>query len=97
MSPRSSVGLPGDTVAVMSTRTRFAVGDLAVVELPAGASEVRVIEDRGPLGIGGRRLVRVEVLEGDVPISFELPEELLLEATPERRQQIDLRRAAQRR
>lgn len=83
----------------MSTRTRFAVGEVAVVELPAGASEVRVVEDRGPLGVGGRRLVRVEVLDSgvDAPVTFELPEELLLEATPERRQQIGLRRAAQRR
>ena len=82
----------------MSILTRFAVGDLAVVELPAGASEVRVVEDRGPLGVGGRRLVRVQVLDGglEVPITFELPEELLLEATPERQRQIALLRAAER-
>jgi hypothetical protein len=83
----------------MSTATRFSVGDSAVVELPGGASEVRVVEDRGALGVGGRRLVRVQVLDDglDVPITFELPAELLLEATPDRLRQIRLRRAAERR
>lgn len=82
----------------MSTCAAFGVGDLAVVELPAGATEVRVVEDRGPLGVGGRRLVRVRVLDGglETQMALELPEELLLEATQERRQQIGLRRAAER-
>jgi hypothetical protein len=82
----------------MSTRTRFGIGDVAVVELPAGPAEVRVVEDRGPLGVGGRRLVRVEVLDGapETPMTFELPEELLLEATPERRREIRRRREAER-
>lgn len=82
----------------MSTHTRFGVGELAIVELPAGPAEVRVVEDRGPLGVGGRRLFRVNVLDGEqeTPITLELPEELLLEATPERRRQIALRTAAER-
>jgi len=42
-----------------------------------GGKEVAaiVIEDRGPLGVGGRRLLRVRLDFGDEgePIEFELP------------------------
>jgi hypothetical protein len=39
----------------------------------------RIIEDRGPLGVGGRRLYRVEisVVPGET-LSFELPEDDLI-------------------
>jgi len=49
----------------------------AKVTLKFGGREVNaiVIEDRGPLGIGGRRILRVqlELEDGDEPIEFELP------------------------
>jgi hypothetical protein len=38
----------------------------------------RVVEDRGPIGVGGRRLLRVEVLEaepGEDAPRFEVPAE----------------------
>lgn len=67
--------------------TTFSVGDLAILPMPAGPTGVRVIEDRGNLGVGGRRILRIEVLDGDVPteIAFEVPEELLTVDTPEAR------------
>jgi hypothetical protein len=38
----------------------------------------RVIEDRGPIGVGGRQLVRVEIVDpdlGDDAPRFEIPAE----------------------
>jgi hypothetical protein len=47
------------------------------VKLTFGGREVvaTVIEDRGPLGVGGRRLLRVrlDIEAGGEPIEFELP------------------------
>jgi len=40
----------------------------------------RVIEDRGNLGVRGRRIVRVEMDSGGSPVRFELPAEQLLDA-----------------
>jgi hypothetical protein len=72
----------------MTVRTRLRVGDLAVADLPSGKTPVRVTEDRGPLGVGGRRILRVQVVaeDEDAALEFEVPEELLEDgATPERR------------
>ncbi len=79
--------------------TTFSVGDLAILPMPAGATEVRVIEDRGNLGVGGRRILRIEVLDGDVPteIAFEVPEELLEPDTPEAKKHRRMAKAARRR
>ena len=58
--------------------TTFTVG--ARVRVPFGADQVTgtIVEDRGFLGINGRRLVRVLIpIEPDEPISFEIPEEEL--------------------
>lgn len=50
----------------------------ARVSLRFGRSSVRgtIIEDRGPLGVGGRRLWRVRLEMSDVaePIEIEVPE-----------------------
>ena len=54
----------------------FAVG--ARVRVPFGVSKVvgTIVEDRGFIGVQGRRLVRVLIpVEPDEPISFEIPEE----------------------
>jgi hypothetical protein len=54
---------------------RLRVGD--VVRFPFGAYKAtgRIIEDRGNIGVGGRRLVRVsvEIGVGDETIEFEIP------------------------
>jgi hypothetical protein len=57
-----------------------------LVTFPFGAMTIhaRVIEDRGHLGIGGRQVVRIEVIEKDAaePWRFEVPaEEVVLEGT----------------
>jgi hypothetical protein len=50
----------------------------------ADVRRARVIEDRGNIGVGGRRIVRLELeqdpIDGDEPIRFERPVERLLEA-----------------
>lgn len=59
-------------------------GDL--VTLPFGAMTIhaRAIEDRGYLGIGGRQIVRIEVIDADAdePWRFEMAaEQVVLEGT----------------
>jgi hypothetical protein len=58
------------------------VGSIVGVRMGAEVSRARVIEDRGNLGVGGRRLVRVEMDPefGGEPVRFELPAEWLLDA-----------------
>lgn len=55
--------------------TTYQVGDRVLV--PLGARKVKgfITEDRGAIGVQGRRLYRVAIpVEPDEPISFELPE-----------------------
>jgi hypothetical protein len=47
---------------------RFRVGDWGRIPIGSGAMVGEVIEDRGPIGVGGRRLVRISV-----PIQFADP------------------------
>ena len=59
-------------------------GDLVTVPFGAMTIHARVIEDRGHLGIRGRQIVRIEVIEKDAdePWRFEVPaEEVVLEGT----------------
>jgi hypothetical protein len=62
-------------VARRATRKAPAVGSR--VKLSFGGREVvaTVVEDRGNIGVGGRRLlrVRVELTGGAEPIEFEVP------------------------
>lgn len=62
--------------AMTSRKKTLRVG--ARVSLRFGRRSVRgtIIEDRGPLGIGGRRLWRVRLQMNDVaePIEIEVPE-----------------------
>jgi hypothetical protein len=83
----------------MRVRTGLHVGDIAIFEFPMGKAEVRVIEDRGRLGVAGRRLLRVQMTddESTPPVVLEIPEESLLEATPAARQEIALLKVARRR
>lgn len=59
----------------MATDQVFHVGDRAWFVFRGHEVEVEVIEERGPLGIGGRHLVRVRVLrEVDEPYETTVPE-----------------------
>jgi hypothetical protein len=62
---------------------RFRVGDWVAFRFGAGDATAQVIEDRGPIGVNGRRLYRVRLtLAFTEPDSFELPEEELRAASP---------------
>ncbi len=59
-------------------------GDLVTFPFGAMTIHARVIEDRGHLGIRGRQIVRIEVIDADAdePWRFEVPaEEVVLEGT----------------
>ncbi|MBI4581347.1 MAG: hypothetical protein HY718_16720 [Planctomycetes bacterium] len=58
-------------------RTPVRVGDSRFLHVGTRRIRVRVIEDRGPIGVGGRRLVRVQRLnsETEEPLAFEVPAE----------------------
>lgn len=60
---------------------RFRVGDKVKVRFGAGLSTAKIVEDRGPIGVNGRRLVRVQLANSDADpeSTFEVPEE---EVTP---------------
>lgn len=50
------------------------VGDVVEFQLATSRVQGKVVEDRGPLGIGGRRIFRVEVIfDPDNTLSYELP------------------------
>jgi hypothetical protein len=55
------------------------VGSEVVVELGADTRRARVVEDRGNLGVGGRRILRVALIgdDGDENVEFEVPAEAL--------------------
>ena len=57
----------------------FRVGDKVKVRFGNGRSPARIIEDRGPIGVKGRRLVRVQLLKSknDLDLAFEVPAEEL--------------------
>jgi hypothetical protein len=65
-------------------KPRFKVGDW--ISLPHGGTGTvlgRVIEDRGPIGVKGRRLFRIEITWDDrEPDRFEMPEEEMVLAEP---------------
>ncbi|HEX2204136.1 MAG TPA: hypothetical protein VHG91_12590 [Longimicrobium sp.] len=66
---------------------RLRVGDRVLVQYPLGPVLAEVIEDRGHLGVGGRRILRIRTLEAmeDIRQTLEVPEEELLlarEANP---------------
>ena len=60
------------------------VGALVGVRMGAEVKRARVIEDRGNIGAGGRRIVRVELeqdpIDDDAATRFERPVERLLDA-----------------
>jgi len=60
----------------------FRVGAIVIVRLGSTRLRARIIEDRGPIGVGGRRLFRVQPLSGsdDAGQSFEVPADQLTHA-----------------
>lgn len=52
-------------------------GDRLTFTIGTYTFHARVVKDRGPLGVGGRQVVRIEVLSeddtGDEPRRFEMP------------------------
>jgi hypothetical protein len=59
----------------MTERPAFHVGDRALLQYGREDVEVEVIEDRGPIGLRGRRLVRIRMLvTGSDPIELEVAE-----------------------
>jgi len=50
-------------------------GDLVSWPVPWGSIDARVVEDRGNIGVRGRRLVRIRTLDEleDARIDFEVP------------------------
>jgi len=65
-----------------SREPRFKEGDRVAVPLGARMVDGEVIEDRGPIGVNGRRLFRVRLAQdGDESDrEFEVPEEDLQRA-----------------
>jgi len=61
------------------TKNNFKVGDLVTVRLGMTTWRSRIVEDRGPIGVNGRRIYRVEFPGGkDEPQQFiEVPAESL--------------------
>lgn len=74
----------------LQPRTTPKVGSFVGVRMGAEVKRARVIEDRGNIGAGGRRIVRLELEQDpiyddgpvydDEPIRFERPVEWLLDA-----------------
>jgi hypothetical protein len=65
---------------VQSKPRQFRVGDKVKVRFGKGRTDARIIEDRGPIGVKGRRLVRIQLIKpkDDLEMSFEVPIEDLV-------------------
>lgn len=55
-------------------RTHAKVGDLVTVEVAGGSFTGIITEDRGPIGVGGRRLYGIVEIDVE-PTAIELPDE----------------------
>jgi hypothetical protein len=69
-------------VASSKQKARIEVGEWVYVPLGGDPLPAQVIEDRGNLGVNGRRIVRISVPweEGMEPREFEVAEESLIRA-----------------
>jgi hypothetical protein len=66
----------------MTERPVFHVGDRALLHYGREDVEVEIIEDRGPIGLNGRRLVRVRMpITGSDFVELEIAEADLLSIT----------------
>jgi hypothetical protein len=65
----------GNVVTMSAAEHVFREGDHAMLLFGTSDIEVEVIEERGPIGSGGRRLVRIRMpLKASESVEFELPE-----------------------
>jgi hypothetical protein len=63
-------------------RQTLKAGDAAILVIGGQPERVTILEDRGPLGVGGRRLYRIEVpVVAGESIAFEVPEDDLVLAS----------------
>ena len=66
--------------AIAKKKKKIDVGDEVDVRLGATIWHVRIVEDRGPIGLEGRKMLRVQILDGldgspqliEVPLDFVL-------------------------
>jgi hypothetical protein len=68
----------GDTMKAMTKRratAEFRVGDRVRFSFGGRPTVGTIIEDRGPLGVGGRRIirVRVDIADTEETLEFEIP------------------------
>ena len=77
--------LKATTIRAKSKHARLRVGDTVRVRVGGKPIQARVVEDRGRLGVKGRRLVRVQLIrkrESDESnLSFEVPAEELIRSS----------------
>jgi len=59
----------------------FRVGDKVKFQFGVGIVNATILEDRGEIGVGGRRLYRVFVPRDPDPMEFEVPGEVLQPAS----------------
>lgn len=70
---------------IRTTDARFGVGDIVSFSFGLRNVAAQIIEDRGPIGVKGRRLYRVRFDQSaDEPIDLEIPEEEVAPLSPER-------------
>lgn len=66
----------------MGSEQIFHVGDCALCQLVGQEVEVEVIEERGPIGVNGRHLVRIRMPRiANEPIELEIAEAYLRPVT----------------
>ena len=64
-------------------KPRFKVGDWVTFPYGTRNATAQIIEDRGPIGVKGRRLYRIEIHFDDrEPSRFEMPEDDLKASEP---------------
>lgn len=63
-------------------KPKMRVGDHVSFTIGQTIFHARVVEDRGALGVGGRQLVCIEVLNADEPRQFEMPADELMRSSP---------------
>jgi hypothetical protein len=73
----------------------FRIGDWVSFNYGPKRAIAEVLEDRGPLGVRGRRLYRIQIPPADdpsgEPSAFEMPEDELVTASPPVRQSYTIR------
>jgi hypothetical protein len=62
-------------MATKKAKPKFKVGDAVTLEWGFRRVPAVILEDRGQLGVGGRRIYRIEMpVDSSDPVQFEIPE-----------------------